>query len=62
MITCETMYENDTNVEGESIQVVKLAFYSDAGKFGTEELLDDYHFTAEELLDILQAWREINNE
>ena len=35
-----------------------LEFYSNTGRFGTEELLDDYCLTSEQLLDILQEWRD----
>ena len=56
MITCETthvnlLYDNKILIE----------FYTDTGRFGTEELLDEYNLTAEQLLDILQEWRD-NNE
>jgi hypothetical protein len=33
---------------------VILQFSADCGKFGTEEMLDEYEFTAKELLSILQ--------
>ena len=49
MIYCEITYDIDT--------MIHLAFYTDTGKFGTEELLDDYELTSEQLLDILQEWR-----
>ncbi len=47
MITCEI------DTYGQNLH---LAFYTDTGKFGTHELLDDYDLTAEQLLDILQEW------
>ena len=55
MITCEVtqvnlLYDN----------TIYLEFYSDTGRFGTEELLDDYELTTEQLLDILQEWRDKN--
>ena len=49
MIYCEIKYDIDT--------MIHLAFFTDTGKFGTEELLDDYCMTSEALLDILQEWR-----
>jgi uncharacterized protein (DUF433 family) len=52
MITCEVTYGGDDEIN--------LEFYTDTGKFGTEELLDDYELTAEQLLDILQEWRDRN--
>ena len=52
MITCEVTYDVDE---------INLEFYSDTGRFGTEELLDEYNLSAEQLLDILQEWRD-NNE
>tara|TARA_A100001515_G_scaffold114482_1_gene95940 strand:- start:832 stop:999 length:168 start_codon:yes stop_codon:yes gene_type:complete len=55
MITCEV----DTYPKGQRLH---LEFYTDTGKFGTEELLDDYDLTAEQLLDILQAWRRNQDE
>jgi hypothetical protein len=33
---------------------VVLQFSADAGKFGTDETLDEYEFTVKELLSILQ--------
>lgn len=33
---------------------IVLDFYSDCGKFGTDEMLDGYKLTAERLLQILQ--------
>jgi hypothetical protein len=33
---------------------VVLKFSADAGKFGTDEMLDEYEFTVKELLSILQ--------
>ena len=33
---------------------VVLQFSADCGKFGTEEILDEYEFTVKELLSILQ--------
>tara|TARA_R100001463_G_scaffold85520_1_gene140472 strand:+ start:357 stop:536 length:180 start_codon:yes stop_codon:yes gene_type:complete len=48
MITCETTYTEDGTMY--------LEFYSDTGKFGTEELLDEYILSPEQLLDILQEW------
>ena len=51
MITCEL--SQCSTIEG----TFNLAFYTDTGKFGTEELLDDYDLTPEQLLDILQEWR-----
>lgn len=32
-----------------------MTFYSDGGKFGTTETLDEYEITPKALLDILQA-------
>ena len=49
MITCELHHYDDA--------IICLEFYTDTGKFGTEELLDDYDLTSEQLLDILQEWR-----
>ena len=49
MITCEIL---DGWIE----------FHTDTGKFGTEELLDDYDLTSEQLLDILQEWRRNQDE
>jgi hypothetical protein len=44
-----------TFVEIENINgVVKLEFSSDCGKFGTDEILDEYTLTPERLLEILQ--------
>ena len=54
MITCEISYDIDT--------MIHLAFYTDTGKFGTHELLDDYCMTSEALLDILQEWRRNQDE
>jgi uncharacterized protein (DUF433 family) len=54
MITCEITYDIDT--------MIHLEFYTDTGKFGTEELLDDYDLTSEQLLDILQEWRRNQDE
>lgn len=34
---------------------VNLLFSCNGGKFGTDEILDEYDLTAEELLNILQA-------
>ena len=33
---------------------IEISFSADCGKFGTEEQLDQYEFTAKELLAILQ--------
>ena len=55
MITCEV----DINDTGDCVE---LSFYTDTGKFGTEELLDDYDLTSEQLLDILQEWRRNQDE
>jgi hypothetical protein len=33
---------------------IELLFYSDCGKFGTDEILDSYKLKAERLLNILQ--------
>ena len=33
---------------------VNLVFFTDGGKFGTHETLDEYDITASELLDLLQ--------
>ena len=55
MITCEL--SQCGTIEG----TFNLAFYTDTGKFGTEELLDDYDLTPEQLLDILQEWRKKND-
>ena len=55
MITCEITY-------GRYRTLMHLAFYTDTGKFGTEELLDDYDLTSEQLLDILQEWRRNQDE
>ena len=53
MIYCE-ISKDDT--------MIHLAFFTDTGKFGTEELLDDYCMTSEALLDILQEWRRNQDE
>jgi len=55
MITCEI-----TQVRLLDDEKIYLEFYTDTGKFGTHELLDDYKLTAEQLLDILQEWRDKN--
>jgi len=34
---------------------LRVEFFRDCGKFGTEETIDRYTLTAERLLDILQA-------
>ena len=61
MIYCEITYDIDTMPDGCSTvfnnTMIHLAFFTDTGKFGTEELLDDYCMTSEALLDILQEWR-----
>ena len=36
--------------------VLELRFFSDCGKFGTEEILDEYKLTPERLLQILQEY------
>lgn len=33
---------------------INIQFSADCGKFGTEEMLDEYEFTVKELLKILQ--------
>lgn len=33
---------------------IKIQFSCDGGKFGTDELIDEYEFTVKELLTILQ--------
>jgi hypothetical protein len=48
-ITCEITHDDNKML---------LEFYSNTGRFGTEELLDDYVLTSEQLLDILQEWRD----
>ena len=54
MITCDVVQ----NTKGENLW---LTFFTDTGKFGTHEILDDYELTSEQLLDILQEWREKND-
>ena len=39
-----------TSIDGR----IKLLFTCDGGKFGTDEILDDYDLSVKELLDILQ--------
>ncbi|PRP68128.1 hypothetical protein [Nonlabens agnitus] len=34
---------------------VNMVFWSDSGKFGTDEIVDEYHFTPKELLEVLQT-------
>lgn len=41
---------------------VILDFYSDCGKFGTDEMLDGYKLTPERLLDILQERDDYKDE
>tara|TARA_R100000152_G_C6695038_1_gene125770 strand:- start:18 stop:185 length:168 start_codon:yes stop_codon:yes gene_type:complete len=53
MIICDVFFNDNTDK-------IHIEFYSDTGKFGTHELLDDYELTAEQLLDILQEWRDKN--
>tara|TARA_R100001082_G_C4343754_1_gene151350 strand:+ start:611 stop:781 length:171 start_codon:yes stop_codon:yes gene_type:complete len=56
MILCDVIFDENTNT-------IHIEFYSGRGvqAIGTHELLDDYELTAEQLLDILQEWRD-NNE
>jgi len=34
--------------------IIKLLFTSDCGKHGTDEILDSFELTAEEILEVLQ--------
>ena len=54
MITCKISQRLNRITNGDEMF---LEFFTDTGKFGSEELLDDYELTAEQLLDILQEWR-----
>lgn len=40
---------------------VKLLFWSDCGKFGTDEILDGYKLTPKRLLQILQEREDIKD-
>jgi len=59
MIICDLTYA--TTKKRMSTHKIHLEFITNTGRFGTEELLDEYELTAEQLLDILQEWRD-NNE
>jgi len=41
---------------------ISFSFSSDCGKFGTDEMLDSYTFTAKRLLQILQDREDITDE
>ena len=62
MIYCEISGISSLRVVYDIDTMIHLAFFTDTGKFGTEELLDDYDLTAEQLLDILQEWRRNQDE
>jgi hypothetical protein len=53
------LYPNSYKVEVEITHIrgyekIRLRFYTNSGKFGTKETLDEYHLTPEELLKALQ--------
>jgi len=52
-ITCEIRQEDGNII---------LDFYSDCGKFGTDEMLDGYKLTPERLLQILQDRDDYSEE
>ena len=41
---------------------IKVDFHANAGKFGTDEMLDGYTLTAKRLLEILQDREDITEE
>lgn len=46
-----------TSVEIENNNgIIKLKFSKDCGKFGTNEIVDNYNLTPERLLEILQSY------
>jgi len=49
--------DQEVTVEIDKIDgILELDFYSDCGKFGTDELLDRYKLTPKRLLEILQNY------
>ncbi len=49
--------DQEVTVEIDKIDgILELDFYSDCGKFGTDELLDIYKLTPKRLLEILQNY------
>lgn len=47
-------FSNDT--------IIVIHFYKDCGKFGTDEAISGYIFTAERLLQILKERQDITDE
>lgn len=57
--------EKDQKITAEIKQyegIIHLDFYSDCGKFGTDEMLDGYILTPERLLEILQDRKDYKEE
>jgi len=51
--------DQDVTVEIDKIDgVLEIDFYSDCGKFGTDEIIDGYKLTPKRLLEILQEHEE----
>ena len=41
---------------------VRMLFFSDCGKHGTEELMDGYSITPERLLKVMQSYKDYTEE